>query len=63
VWFFENGAFHLHELRDDGYHAISSSALVPGLDFDVLARCAEIEDQHAALAALRAWMQGGAGHG
>lgn len=61
VWFYEKGAFHLHELGDDGYHRIEKSALIPGLDFDVLARFAQVEDQHEALAGLQDWLRQRAG--
>jgi Uma2 family endonuclease len=58
VWFFEDGAFHLHELESDGYHPIERSKLVPGLDFEMLARFAHIDDQHDAVTALRDWLRG-----
>lgn len=57
VWFYENGAFHLHELGEREYRRIEQSALVPGLDFDVLARFTQLEDQHEALAALQDWVR------
>jgi hypothetical protein len=57
VWFFENGAFSLHELAGEGYRPIDASRLVPGLDFMALARFASIEDQHDALMALRTWLR------
>ncbi len=61
VWFYEKGAFHLHELDEGEYRRIEQSALVPGLDFDVLSRFAQIEDQHEALAALQSWLKDRAG--
>lgn len=61
VWFYEKGAFHLHELGGGGYTRIERSALVPGLDFGVLARFAQIEDQHEALAGLQDWLRDRAG--
>lgn len=57
VWFYEKDAFRLYELGEQGYRAIDKSALVPGLDFEALARFARIEDQHEALAALQAWLR------
>lgn len=53
VWFYEDGSFHLHELHDGRYRAISASLLVPGLNFDVLASLASLEDQHDALKRFR----------
>ncbi len=57
VWFFENGAFRLFELHEDGYRAVERSTSLPGLDFGALARFARMEDQHAALTAMREWLR------
>ena len=42
VWFWRRGKLEIHALRDDGYEAISRSALLPGLDLDLLQRCVAI---------------------
>lgn len=57
VWFFEDGAFHLHALGDDGYRAIERSELVADLDFDALARFVSLGDQHEAAVAYRDWLR------
>jgi Uma2 family endonuclease len=49
VWFWEDDAFHLHALGDDGYAEVTSSALVPGLDFGLLATFVRRSDQHQAV--------------
>lgn len=53
VWFFEDGAFHLHELRGGEYEQIASSNLVPGLDFELVAGLARRADQHEAVKEFR----------
>jgi Uma2 family endonuclease len=53
VWFWENDAFHLHALTGDGYVPITRSALVPGLDFELLATFVRQDDQHRAVRAFR----------
>jgi Uma2 family endonuclease len=53
VWFWENDAFHLHALGVDGYVPVTSSALVPGLDFELLATFVRREDQHRAVREFR----------
>jgi len=53
VWFWEDGAFHLHALREGGYEPIAKSELLPGLDFDVLTRFAQRDDQHEAVKGYR----------
>lgn len=57
VWFFQKGAFHLHALRGERYVAVERSELVPGLDFEALARFAILEEQHEALVAMREWLR------
>jgi Uma2 family endonuclease len=59
VWFYEAGAFHLHELVDDAYRAIDRSALLPGLDFEALTRFVRLDDQHEAVKQFRAWLRHG----
>lgn len=51
VWVFRNGAFTVHVLTTDAsaYDVRASSALVPGLDFDMVARYAVREDTPRAL--------------
>jgi Uma2 family endonuclease len=53
VWFWENDAFHLHSLADDGYVSVTRSSLVPGLDFELLATYMRREDQHRAVREFR----------
>lgn len=53
VWFFEDGAFHLFRLGEDGYNEIGSSELMPDLDFAELATYAVRADQHEALVEFR----------
>jgi Uma2 family endonuclease len=51
VWLFEDGAFALHRRRTSGgYERIAKSRLIPALDFKLIARCAQREDQDVALA-------------
>lgn len=51
VWLFEAGAFSLHRRRRrGGYDRIARSRFLPALDFRLVARFAEREDQHVALA-------------
>jgi Uma2 family endonuclease len=50
VWIFEKGAFSLHQRRKaGGYTRIARSRLLPSLDFELLARFAQRQDQQAAL--------------
>jgi Uma2 family endonuclease len=39
VWFWEDGLFILHHLRESGYERIYRSEVLPSLDIDLLARC------------------------
>jgi Uma2 family endonuclease len=39
VWFWEDGLFTLHHLRESGYERIYRSEVLPSLDIDLLARC------------------------
>ncbi len=54
VWLFREGVFEVHQLADAAYRRIERSALIPDLDFVVLARLAVYEDQHAAVRELHA---------
>ncbi len=53
VWFFEDGAFRIHQLDSGEYRAIERSALVPGLDLAVLVQFAIRDDQHQAVREYR----------
>lgn len=57
VWFYDNGAFHLHELTEGGYHPIDRSGLIPDLDFEQLARFVHLDDQHEAVRQYRDWLR------
>lgn len=39
VWFWEDGVFAIHCLRDQGYEKVQQSELLPDLEFDLLTRC------------------------
>jgi Uma2 family endonuclease len=39
VWFWEDGAFALYHIRENGYERISRSELLPDLDINLLSRC------------------------
>lgn len=58
VWFYEDGAFDLYALGDDGYRRIERSAFVPELDFGVLARFVALDDQHEAAVTYCDWVRG-----
>jgi Uma2 family endonuclease len=57
VWFWESDAFHLYALSargdESGYEKVRRSALVPGLDFEVLTAFVRREDQHQAVREFR----------
>jgi Uma2 family endonuclease len=53
VWAFEKGRFAIHRLEDDRYVRDERSALVPSLDFTLVARFATREDQPQALREMR----------
>jgi Uma2 family endonuclease len=59
VWFFEAGAFRLHQLDGGEYRAIERSALLPGLDLAVLTRFAVRDDQHQAVREYRDLLRAG----
>ena len=53
VWLFKDGAFELYRLAEQGYQPIERSAVLPELDFGLVAELAVREDQHLALRELR----------
>jgi Uma2 family endonuclease len=53
VWFFRNGRFEVHCLRDDHYQVMAASELLPALDLAMLARYARAADPLAAALAFR----------
>ncbi len=57
VWFFSKNRFFVYLLGDDGYTLAQRSALMPELDFDLLATFIERTDQTAAVAAFRKQLQ------
>ena len=52
VWLFEDGAFELHAFDGAAYARVDHSALLPELDFAMLAPLAVRTDQHEAVAEL-----------
>ncbi len=52
-YFVGQRAFQVHALTADGYVQVAASALVPGLDFEVLATFVRREDQHNAVREFR----------
>jgi Uma2 family endonuclease len=59
VWLFEKGAFAIHHLAGDRYVLAEKSALVPTLDFALVARFATREDQPQALREMRDALRAG----
>jgi len=61
VWFWKDGRFHLYRLREaigaSGYEPVASSRALPDVDFAELTRFALMDDQHAAVKALRDWLR------
>lgn len=53
VWLFEDGAFELHRLGQNGYERVERSRFLPELDFAMIARLAVRPDQDEALRELR----------
>lgn len=53
VWFWLEEGFRLYRLGLSGYEPITSSVLIPGLDFELLARFAQRTDQPAAVREYR----------
>jgi Uma2 family endonuclease len=58
VWLFRHGAFEVYDRGEDGYARVERSRFLPGLDFPLIARLAQREDQHAALMELRDILDG-----
>ena len=61
LWFWQEDAFVLHRLGEHGYARVEKSTLVPGLDFDVLARFVREKDQYEAARAFRDWLRAAPG--
>jgi Uma2 family endonuclease len=57
VWFWMDGAFHVYVLEEASYRETDRSRLLPGLDFDVLARFVHLNDQHEAVLRFRDWLR------
>lgn len=53
VWFWLEEGFRLYRLAGSGYEPATSSVLVPGLDFELLARLVPRSDQPAAVREYR----------
>jgi Uma2 family endonuclease len=53
VWFWEDGLFTLHHLREQHYERIYRSELLPDLDIDLLARCVLISSRVEAVREFR----------
>jgi Uma2 family endonuclease len=53
VWLFRDGAFELYRLAGEGYQPITRSALLPELDFAMIAELAAFPDQQEALYELQ----------
>lgn len=53
VWLFQNAAFEIYQLAQDGYERVERSRFLPELDFALLARLAVRPDQDEALRELR----------
>ncbi len=58
VWVYAAGAFTLHRLDGTAYVRAAKSELLPGLDFDLLARFVPREDTLAALREFEAAVRG-----
>ncbi len=57
VWFWANDRFSLYRLRESGYELISSSELLPELDFSVLSQYVGYDNQTQAVIAYRTVLQ------
>jgi Uma2 family endonuclease len=53
VWFWLEDGFRLYRLGASGYEPAASSGLIPGLDFDLLARFVRRTDQPSAVREYR----------
>ncbi len=61
VWFWEEGAFHLHVLESGGYRPSERSSLLPDLDFEALSRFGRLGGQHGAGRSYPGWLRHAAG--
>jgi Uma2 family endonuclease len=59
VWFHQNETFRLFRLEGGQYETIERSAVLPDLDFDLLARFASRTDQHQAVLEYRDLLRAG----
>ncbi len=57
VWFWADDRFSLYHLRESGYELISSSELLPELDFSVLSQYVGYDNQTEAVIAYRNVLQ------
>ncbi len=55
VWFWENNELSVYHFRGEEYERVSRSELLPGLDLELLARCAKMPTQ---LEAMREFTKG-----
>ncbi|MEO1403895.1 MAG: Uma2 family endonuclease [Cyanobacteria bacterium J06635_1] len=53
IWFWEDGLFTIHCLRDEGYEQVKQSELLPELDFALLTRCVLMASRVAAARTFR----------
>ncbi len=58
VWYWREGRFQIYRLGASGYELHPDSSLLPGLDFEELARFTDQPDQHEALKAYRERLHG-----
>jgi hypothetical protein len=57
-WFWIEDGFRLHRLGAEGYEPVASSAFLPGLDFELLARFVRRSDQPQAVREYREALSG-----
>lgn len=53
VWFWKNDKLNVYSLREGSYLQVNESDFVPGLDLELLIRCAKIPDQYDAITEFR----------
>jgi Uma2 family endonuclease len=64
VWIYERGAFSIHRRRStSGYARATKSALLPALDFALIAKLAAKDDQQSALESLQRALSSSSGTG
>lgn len=62
VWFWKDGRLSFHALREDGYHPIARSELLPGLEPELIGRLMDAEStQTQTMRELRAILRAGKG--